>query len=125
MDGVPAEYLGRFVSKENFRVFIYAASGEKKLVESWDDYQAHMSSGVWFAECLAPCAIVQEEKPKRVRKPVKPRGQEEPIEQEAKAEEFAVEVVDDEPLIEEEFIPVEPEVVNVDKDDDFLPKARK
>jgi hypothetical protein len=49
MKGLPAIYLGRIVEKEHFRVFIYGANGEKKLVESWDQFEASMQSGIWFA----------------------------------------------------------------------------
>jgi hypothetical protein len=49
MDGVPATYLGRIVSKEHFRVFVYSPDGNKKLVESWEEFEGHMQTGVWFA----------------------------------------------------------------------------
>lgn len=75
MQAAPAIYLGKIVSKENFRAFIYSPSGTKKLVESWDAFQAHMSTGLWFAskkdlpsqEVKAEEEIVQE-KPKPVRR---------------------------------------------------------
>lgn len=50
MNNSPAIYLGKIVSKENFRVFIYAPDGSQKLVESWGEYQSHMQTGLWFAE---------------------------------------------------------------------------
>jgi len=49
MEGIPATYLGKIVSKQNFRAFIYGPNESKKLVNSWDEYEAHMSSGMWFA----------------------------------------------------------------------------
>lgn len=49
MKGTPAIYLGRIVDKKNFRAFVYGANGEKKLVNSWDAYEAAMESGLWFA----------------------------------------------------------------------------
>lgn len=49
MDGKPAIYLGRIVSKENFRAFIYGASGTTRLVESWDEFESYMQTGLWFA----------------------------------------------------------------------------
>jgi len=48
MKGSPAIYKGRIVDKNNFCVFIYSPNGEKKLVKSWDQYEACMQSGVWF-----------------------------------------------------------------------------
>jgi len=57
MQGMPAIYCGRLVSKENFRVFIYNTNLEKKLIESWDAFVAHMETGVWFStERDALCA---------------------------------------------------------------------
>ena len=41
-------YLGRKVSKDNFRVFIYGKEGEKKLVNSWIEYEAYCLTGKWF-----------------------------------------------------------------------------
>jgi hypothetical protein len=49
MKGVPAMYLGRIVSKDNFRTFIYATDSKQQLVESWDEYEASMQTGLWFA----------------------------------------------------------------------------
>jgi len=68
MEGIPALYLGKIVSKQNFRAFIYGPNESKKLVNSWDEYEAHMSSGLWFAtkdEANKPLVV---EKPKRIRK---------------------------------------------------------
>lgn len=104
MHGVPAIYLGRIVEKEGFRTFIFAPDGSQKLVESWDEYERHMESGLWFAQKEDAVKRVPVEKPKRVRKAVDSK----------------VLVEEEEPLIEEELIPSEPEVV-----DDFLPKVSK
>lgn len=49
MDGKPAIYLGRIVSKNNFRTYVYGTKGEQKLVESWREYENHMETGLWFA----------------------------------------------------------------------------
>ncbi len=49
MEGMPAVYCGRLVSKENFRAFIYNTNSEKKLVESWNEFVAHMEIGLWFS----------------------------------------------------------------------------
>jgi hypothetical protein len=76
----PALYLGKVVSKNNFRVFIYAANGNQKLVESWDEYQNHMQTGLWFAkkpdanfvtpimDDVEAITFVPIEKPKRKKK---------------------------------------------------------
>lgn len=40
MDGEPAKYLGRVVSKNNFRAFIYAPHGGQRLVESWEEFES-------------------------------------------------------------------------------------
>lgn len=49
MDGAPAVYLGTIVSKEHFRAFIYAPNGSQMLVESWEEFERKMESGMWFA----------------------------------------------------------------------------
>lgn len=49
MKGTPAVYLGRIVDKKNFRTFIYGKNGEKKLVESWDEFETNIQTGIWFA----------------------------------------------------------------------------
>lgn len=43
-------YDGRLVPKAHFRVFIYNSKGEEKLVNSWDEYEKEISSGLWFAK---------------------------------------------------------------------------
>jgi hypothetical protein len=101
MKGIPAIYLGQIVDKKHFRTFVYSMDGSKKLVESWDQYEKHMESGLWFSTQEDAKSRVPVEKPKRVRnKPVAAKPQE-------------LEKKDDEPLIEEELI----------RDDDFLPKT--
>jgi len=64
MKGEPAIYLGRIVDKKHFRAFVYSASGESKLVESWDAFEAAMQSGVWFAT-QEDVPAVKDAKPKR------------------------------------------------------------
>jgi hypothetical protein len=77
MQGIPAVYLGRIVEKKNFRVFIYGVNGERRLVNSWEEFEANMQSGIWFAtveDALASQAVVEDAdevitKPKSKRKP--------------------------------------------------------
>lgn len=42
-------YNGRWVDKANFRVFVYSES-EQKLVKSYEEYEAAITSGLWYAE---------------------------------------------------------------------------
>ena len=49
MQGTQVIYLGRSIAKDGFRVFIYGPNGQKKLVNSWSEFESHMASGVWFA----------------------------------------------------------------------------
>lgn len=49
MKGVTAIYLGRIVNKDHFRAFVYNAKGEARCVDSWDEFESHMQSGIWFA----------------------------------------------------------------------------
>lgn len=68
MEGESVIYLGRAVSKNGFRVFVYSLT-EQKLVESWDEYIDHISSGVWFAtmedaqkaKAPEPASVVEED----------------------------------------------------------------
>ncbi len=48
MTGEGVQYKGRTVSKDGFRVFVYGTQGQKKLVNSWDEFERHMASGLWF-----------------------------------------------------------------------------
>lgn len=63
MEGTPAIYLGKLVPKENFRVFIYAHDGSRRLVESWDEFESSMQSGLWFASA-SETEVIQKTKPK-------------------------------------------------------------
>lgn len=77
MEGKPAIYLGRIVSKEDFRVFIYSPEGTQKLVESWNEYEASMQSGLWFAtreeaqSSILEKEIEEQKKRTRINKPKK------------------------------------------------------
>ena len=42
-------YLGRWVDRKHFKVFVYNSTGEK-LAQNYDEFIALISSGVWFAE---------------------------------------------------------------------------
>lgn len=73
MEGIPAIYLGRPISKKNFRVFIYSPDGQEMLVNSWNEYEKHMASGLWFAtkqeaENASVLAVIAESKAKRLKK---------------------------------------------------------
>ena len=63
MDNV-AIYCGRVVDKKNFRTFVYDVSGNKKLVESWSEFETAMASGLWFDTI----EIATKSKPKRQSK---------------------------------------------------------
>jgi len=67
MEGIPANYLGRIVSKINFRAFIYASDGSQKLVNSWDEFENHMQTGLWFAS-KEDVLVSQDVKPKAIKK---------------------------------------------------------
>ena len=41
-------YDGRWVNKENFRVFVYNGL-DKKLANSYDEYCKLIESGIWFS----------------------------------------------------------------------------
>lgn len=43
------EYLGKWVNKNHFRAFVYNQNHEEKLADSYDEFEALISSGIWFA----------------------------------------------------------------------------
>lgn len=108
MDGTPAMYLGRIVSKENFRAFIYAPDGSQRLAESWEEFEANMQSGVWFATPEDAKGSVAE-KPKDAPKPRPSRAKK------------VVEVAPADEDLEDEEAP--PEDAAFEVTDDFLPKG--
>lgn len=42
-------YLGRAVPKRGFRAYIFNKDGNKKLVNSWEEFDVFTSSDDWFA----------------------------------------------------------------------------
>jgi hypothetical protein len=102
MDNKPAIYKNKVVSKENFRVYIYGKDGARKLVNSWDEYFNHISSGLWLDERLEKKDEIVIDKPKRKTK---------------KNNENEV-ILKDEPVP----LPHNDLAFEVKNDDDFLPK---
>lgn len=43
------EYKGRWVNKKHFRAFVYNGQGDQKLAESYEQFEAMIGTGVWFA----------------------------------------------------------------------------
>lgn len=88
MKGEVAKYLGKIVNREQFRVFIYSADDQKRLVESYDEFEMYMATGVWFAtieEAQSQNELKkQDEKIKKARakkQPVAVEDKEEPVEE--------------------------------------------
>lgn len=50
MSDVMVQYDGRYVPKKGFRTFIYGFDNTVKLVNSWEEYEQDMCSGLWFAK---------------------------------------------------------------------------
>ena len=71
MEGESVLYCGRLVPVENFRVFVYGLEGATKLVNSWDEYEKAMATGLWFPTKDEVEAMHDEveEKPKQSDKP--------------------------------------------------------
>ena len=46
-------YLGRWVSREHFRAFVYNNEGQK-LAKSYQEFSDLVSSGLWSAEKAVP-----------------------------------------------------------------------
>lgn len=51
-------FLGKWVSKEHFRTFVYNENGDAKLARNYQEYESLMSSGLWFDDKLE-CAPVK------------------------------------------------------------------
>lgn len=49
MDDSQVLYLGRWVSRQHFKTFVYNKAGQK-LVKSYDEYCHAIASGLWQAE---------------------------------------------------------------------------
>lgn len=49
MKGETVLYNDRVVPKEGFRAFIYGFDGKTKLVNSWQEFENEVSSGLWFS----------------------------------------------------------------------------
>ncbi len=122
MKGVTAIYNGRVIDKKYFRAFIHACDGQKRLVESWEEYEANVQTGCWFATekdakdalAMKEVAIAQKEmEEKEAKKARKPRVSK-------KEQESIVEA-------NEEFSAKESENEEMSEDcssiDDFLPNA--
>ncbi len=60
-------YNGRRILKNHFRAYVYGQNEAKKLVNSWDEFEAHMATGLWF-----PSKAEVAPKPKPRRKPAQP-----------------------------------------------------
>ncbi len=44
------QYLGRWVDKSNFRVYVYDKKENEKLANSYNEFEELISSGLWFAQ---------------------------------------------------------------------------
>lgn len=63
MQGESVTFQGRVVPKEGFRTYIFNADMQRKLVNSWSEFQKNMATGLWFAN-------KEDIKPKKKRKKV-------------------------------------------------------
>lgn len=41
-------YNGRMVPKEGFRAYVFSFDGQKKIADSFEEFEELISSGVWF-----------------------------------------------------------------------------
>ncbi len=42
------KYDGRMVPKEHFRAFVYGVNNARKIVNSWDEFEAAIQGDYWF-----------------------------------------------------------------------------
>ena len=45
-------YLGRMIPKKGFRAFVYGFNDKTKLVNSWEEFEESIHSGIWFDSIL-------------------------------------------------------------------------
>jgi hypothetical protein len=57
MKGESVLYNDRLVPKEGFRTYIYSKDNQQKLVNSWNEFECEIQTGLWFAK--KPPAIVE------------------------------------------------------------------
>lgn len=75
MDGEHVIYDGREVPKEHFRAFVYGFHGARLLAKSWLEYEARVSSGIWFPKLEdVPELASEETKPEVPTKDIKSKG---------------------------------------------------
>lgn len=43
------KYQGRMIPRKGFRAFIYHIDGQKKLMNSWDEFERHVDNKDWFS----------------------------------------------------------------------------
>ena len=61
-------YNGQLIQRDQFRAFIYNKDGiTRKLVENYDEFEAYLSSGLWF-DCKPLNDKEKESKPMDVKK---------------------------------------------------------
>ncbi len=48
MNESQVQYLGRWVDKNKFRVFVYSEMNEEKLANSYEEFQDLIDSGLWY-----------------------------------------------------------------------------
>lgn len=63
-----AVYLGRVIPTKNFRAFIYSANGDQKLVNTWREFESHISTGLWFDTQENAKVTIDEKRPSRKSK---------------------------------------------------------
>lgn len=58
-------YKQKAISPNGFRAYVYGREGEKKLVNSWDEFMSNIRTGNWFAtkgECFATKILEEHER---------------------------------------------------------------
>lgn len=58
-----ALYLGRWVDKSKFRVFVYDKKGHEKLANTWKEFEDLIASGLWYA--VKPKEPISDKKERR------------------------------------------------------------
>lgn len=62
-------YQDRWVNKAHFRAFVYDKKGDQKLANSYDEFEALTTSGIWFGSKPEASLVKDQRKQKDVALP--------------------------------------------------------
>lgn len=43
------KYDNRIVPKQGFRAFVYNVDGQRRMANSWNEFESYVQTGIWFS----------------------------------------------------------------------------